>query len=91
MAKWAPPICSPASSARRAPTSSSSPRDFDAGEGERIGLLSRVVPDGTVVDVALDVAAAMAERGRAALVRAKHLLRANLDTPDLATALAPTH
>ena len=41
-------------------------RDFDPAEGERIGLLSRVVPDGTVVDVALDVAAAMAERGRAA-------------------------
>jgi enoyl-CoA hydratase/carnithine racemase len=63
-------------------------RDFDPAEGERIGLLSRVVPDGSVVDVALDVAAGMAERGRTALVRAKHLLRANLDTPDLATALA---
>jgi enoyl-CoA hydratase/carnithine racemase len=63
-------------------------RDFDPAEGERIGLLSGVVPDGTVVDAALDLAAVMARRDRAALVRAKHLLRAGLDTPDLATALA---
>jgi enoyl-CoA hydratase/carnithine racemase len=65
-------------------------RDFLPEEGERIGLLSRVVPDGTVVDAALDLAGAMAARGRPALVRAKHLLRSAVDTPDLATALAVT-
>jgi enoyl-CoA hydratase len=62
-------------------------RDFGPEEGARIGLLHRVVPDGTVVDAALDLAVEMAGRGRAFLVRAKHTLRAALDTPDLATAL----
>jgi enoyl-CoA hydratase/carnithine racemase len=62
-------------------------RDFEPPEAERIGLLSRVVADGTVVDAALDLGESMATHGRAGLVRAKHLLRAGLDTPDLATML----
>ena len=63
-------------------------RDFHPDEAERIGLLAGVVPDGQVVGAALDLAGSMAARGRAALVRAKHLLRAGVDTPDLATALS---
>jgi enoyl-CoA hydratase len=37
-------------------------RRFDAAEAERMGLVSRVVPEGRVVDEALDVAAAMCEQ-----------------------------
>ena len=64
-------------------------RDFTPEEAERIGLVSRVVADDALVTEALDLAEVVARRGRPACVRAKHLVRANLDTPDLATALAP--
>jgi len=64
-------------------------RDFTPDEAERIGLVSRVVVDEALLEEALDLAETVADRGRTACVRAKHLVRAGLDTPDLATALAP--
>ena len=62
-------------------------RDFDAGEAHRIGLVARVVPDGTVVDAALGLATEIAAAGRASLLAAKRTLRATLDIPDVATAV----
>ncbi|HEV2309543.1 MAG TPA: enoyl-CoA hydratase/isomerase family protein, partial [Acidimicrobiia bacterium] len=55
-------------------------RSVDAGEAERLGLVSRVVPDGSVLDEARAVAAEIAAAPRPVLeaMKAKILRRANV-------------
>ena len=62
-------------------------RKVDADEAARIGLVSRVVPDGTVVDVALDMAAAMCELSPYGLQLTKQVLWANLEAGSLRAAI----
>lgn len=54
-------------------------RPIDAAEAERIGLVSRVVPDDEVVDAAIDVAAAIAANSPFAVRQTKAIMWANLD------------
>ena len=63
-------------------------RRVDAAEAERIGLVSRVVPDGTVVDFALDMAARMCEELSPYGVQlTKQVLWANLEAASLRAAI----
>jgi enoyl-CoA hydratase/carnithine racemase len=58
-------------------------RKIGADEAERIGLVSRVVPDGTVVDVALETAERMCEFSAFGLQMTKKVCWANLETTSL--------
>ena len=62
-------------------------RKVDADEAARIGLVSRVVPDGTVVDVALDMAADMCELSPYGVQLTKQVLWANLEATSLRAAI----
>ena len=62
-------------------------RKVDAREAERIGLVSRVVPDGTVVDAALEMARAMCELSPFGLTMTKQVLWANLEAGSLGAAI----
>jgi enoyl-CoA hydratase len=62
-------------------------RKVDAREAARIGLVSRVVPDGTVVDTALDVAGAMTELSPFGLTMTKQVMWANLEAGSLGAAI----
>jgi enoyl-CoA hydratase len=60
----------------------------DADEAARIGLVSRVVPDGEVVEVALDMAADMCERlSPLGFMLTKRVLWANLEATSLLAAI----
>jgi enoyl-CoA hydratase len=59
----------------------------DAREAERIGLVSRVLPDPEVVPHALDVAAQMSELSAFGLQMTKRVCWANLETPSLLAAV----
>lgn len=63
-------------------------RYFDASEAERIGLVHRVVTDGDVVPVALELAVSLAANDRDALTLAKTIMWTNLTAPSLESALA---
>jgi enoyl-CoA hydratase len=62
-------------------------RKVDAREAAQIGLVSRVVPDGTVVDTALDIAGAMTELSPFGLTMTKQVLWANLEAGSLGVAI----
>jgi enoyl-CoA hydratase/carnithine racemase len=54
---------------------------IDAAEAERIGLVSRVAPAGTGLEVAVEMAQMIAARGPVAVREAKRALDAALDLP----------
>ena len=63
-------------------------RTIDAIEAERMGLVSRVVPDDDLLDTALEMAAVMAAYTRFGLQRTKEVLWHNLDATSAASAIA---
>jgi enoyl-CoA hydratase len=62
-------------------------RRIDAAEAYRIGLVSRVVPDTTLLDEALTVAARMCDFSPYGLAMTKDILWVNLETPSLEAAI----
>ncbi len=62
-------------------------RKIGAAEAERIGLVSRVVPDGAVVELALETAERMCEFSAFGLQMTKKVCWANLETPSLIAAV----
>ena len=62
-------------------------RKVDASEAERIGLVSRVLPDGEVVDHAIQVAEGMCELSAFGLQMTKKACWANLETNSLRAAI----
>jgi enoyl-CoA hydratase len=62
-------------------------RHFDAAEADRIGMLHRVVPDGQVVDAALETAELIAENNEYGVWMTKLGLWTNLDAPSLRHAV----
>jgi enoyl-CoA hydratase len=63
-------------------------RVVDASEAERMGLVSRVVPDGDLGAAALDLAASVAGYTSFGLRRTKEVMWHNLDASSLAAAIA---
>ena len=62
-------------------------RLIDAAEADRIGLVSRVVPDGQVVDAALEVAAEIAANSPFGVWMTKEVMWSNLETGSLQAAI----
>ena len=62
-------------------------RKLDAHEAERIGLVSRVVPDGAVVDHSIQVAEEMCEFSAFGLQMTKQVCWANLENSSLNAAI----
>jgi len=62
-------------------------RIFGAEEAEKIGLVHRVVPDGRVIDAALETAELIAENSEYGVWMTKQGLWANLDAPSLRHAM----
>jgi enoyl-CoA hydratase len=62
-------------------------RRVDAAEAYRLGLVSRVVDDGAVLDEALTMAAAMCEYSPYGLAMTKDILWVNLETTSLESAI----
>jgi enoyl-CoA hydratase/carnithine racemase len=62
-------------------------RRFDAAEADRIGFVSRVVPDGTVVDAALDLADEILAHSPFGVVMTKEVMWANLSASSPETAI----
>ena len=62
-------------------------REVDASEAERIGLVSRVLPDGEVVDHAIEIAEGMCEFSAFGLQMTKRACWANLETNSLRAAI----
>ena len=62
-------------------------RKVDAREAERIGLVSRVLPDGEVVDHAIEVAEGMCQLSAFGLQMTKRACWANLETSSLRAAI----
>lgn len=58
-------------------------RLINAAEADRIGLVSRVVPDGEVVDAALAIAAEIAANSPFGVWMTKEVMWSNLETPSL--------
>jgi enoyl-CoA hydratase len=63
-------------------------RAVDAVEAERIGLVSRVVPDGALLDEALAMATTVAGYTAHGLRNTKEVIWHNLDTNNMAAAIA---
>jgi len=63
-------------------------REVDAGEAERIGLVTRLVPDDELDDAALELARGVAGFTATGLVLTKEVFWHNVDSPMLAAALA---
>jgi enoyl-CoA hydratase len=63
-------------------------RVVDAVEAERIGLVSRIVPEDRLIDEALALAEAIASYTSFGLRRTKEVMWHNLEAPSLAAALA---
>ena len=63
-------------------------REVDAGEAERIGLVTRLVPDDELDDAALELARGVAGFTATGLVLTKEVFWHNVDSPTLAAALA---
>lgn len=62
-------------------------RKIDAAEALRIGLVSRVVPAGAVLDHALEIAAGMTEFSPYGLAMTKDVIWVNLENPSLEAAI----
>jgi enoyl-CoA hydratase len=62
-------------------------RKIDGVEAARIGLVSRVVPDGTVVDAALETASAMCELSPFGITMTKQCMWASLEAGSLGAAI----
>jgi enoyl-CoA hydratase len=62
-------------------------RKLDAREAERIGLISRVLPDGEVVNHAIEVAEGMCQLSAFGLQMTKRACWANLETSSLRAAI----
>jgi enoyl-CoA hydratase len=62
-------------------------RFVDAGEAERIGLVSRVVPDGEVVDAALEIAGQIIANSPFGVWMTKEVMWANLETGSMQAAI----
>jgi enoyl-CoA hydratase len=62
-------------------------REVDAREAERIGLVSRVVPDAELLDAAFELAAGMTELSPHGLSMTKRVLWANLEVASLGAAI----
>jgi enoyl-CoA hydratase len=63
-------------------------RLIDAQEALRTGLVLRVVPDGDVVDAALEIARAIVANAPFGVRMTKEVMWANLDAPSLEAAIA---
>jgi enoyl-CoA hydratase len=63
-------------------------RVIDANEAERIGLVSRVVPDGEALRTALDIADTLCDYSPFGLTMTKEVLWANVDAPNIEAAIA---
>jgi len=62
-------------------------RVFDASEAEGMGLVSRVVPDGTVLDAALEIAETICSYSPFGVVMTKQVMWANVDAPNVEAAI----
>jgi enoyl-CoA hydratase len=62
-------------------------RIVDAEEAARSGLVLKVVPDGEVVDAALEIADAICANAPFAVEMTKEVMWTNLDAPDLRSAI----
>lgn len=62
-------------------------RLIDAAEADRIGLVSRVVPDGQVADAALELAAEIAANSPFGVWMTKEVMWSNLETGSLQAAI----
>jgi enoyl-CoA hydratase len=62
-------------------------RELDAVEAERIGLVSRVVPDAKLLDAALDVADQICAHSPHGVAMTKRVLWSNLETGSLHAAM----
>ena len=62
-------------------------REVGAAEADRIGLVSRVVPDGEAVGAALEIARTMLGKSAFGLRMTKEVLDLNVDAPSLEAAL----
>jgi enoyl-CoA hydratase len=63
-------------------------RNVDAAEADRIGLVSRVVPDDQILDAALEMAQNFVEKSPLGLKYTKEALNFNVDAPSLEAAVA---
>lgn len=61
---------------------------LSAADAERIGLVNRVVPDGDVLTVAMEMAMKIAKKSRAALEVAKHSILAGMEMTSVTEAVA---
>lgn len=62
-------------------------RELGAAEAERIGYISRAVPDGEVLDAALEIARTLLGKSPFGLRMTKEILNQSLDAPGLEPAL----
>lgn len=62
-------------------------RVIDAVEAERIGLVSRVVPDGSVLDAALEIADTLCTYSPFGVVMTKQVMWANVDAGNIEAAI----
>jgi enoyl-CoA hydratase len=62
-------------------------RQFDATEADRLGLVSRVVPDGELLDSAFGVADEICQNAPFGVVMTKEVMWANLAAPSLEAAI----
>lgn len=62
-------------------------RRFDVAEADRIGLLSRVVPDEGLLDAALETAGLLLANAPLGVILTKQAMWANVDAPSLEAAL----
>lgn len=63
-------------------------RLFDAQEAERIGFVSRVVPDDQLLEAALDLAREMLKKSPLGLRLTKETINQNIDAPSLEAAIS---
>ena len=63
-------------------------REVDAAEAERMGIVSRVVDDGDLLEEALGTARVMAEYTRTGILNTKEVLWHNVDASSMAAAIA---
>jgi enoyl-CoA hydratase/carnithine racemase len=62
-------------------------RVIDATEAERIGLVGRVVADGTALDAALEIADSLCAYSPFGVVMTKQVMWANVDAPNVESAI----
>jgi enoyl-CoA hydratase len=63
-------------------------REIDGTEAERIGLVSRAVPDGQALEAALEIADTLCTYNPFGLPMTKEVMRANVDAQSLEAAIA---